>query len=159
MAVVSVRDPHDVVASLYRVRLSRNGKKEGDEDDVSNVIRRMSLSYQALKEVMKGPHVILRYEEFYNNHSLIFQMIEETFGVVTPPRSRIQISGRFSVRENRKRAAKMKSFNDVDKDQVHGDHIGKVEPGYWQQELPSWSHEQVVVECWDIAREWGYESQ
>jgi len=156
-AVISIRDPRDVVASLYRVRLSRDHKEIGNHDDVANVIQRTLLCFEALKTTMTGPHIILRYENFFSDHYILYQAIETNFGIHTPLHIQKQISDRFSVEANRKRAAALNSFNEVDTDQIHGDHIGHVTPGYWSTYLPWRTVEWVAAECKGIAKEWGYE--
>lgn len=155
-AIVSIRDPHDVVASLYRVRLSRSQKREGDQEDVSSAIRRMLISYDALNKVMKGPYDILRYEEFYHNYSVIFRYIECKLNVQVTSFVQKWISETYSVEANRARASRLMDFNEVDREQIHGDHIGNVHPGSWSDVLPEWAWDQVVKESRPVTREWGY---
>jgi len=161
MIVASVREPHDVAASLLRVRLSREyGPRKVLDDDIVTVVRRTIMSFEQLEEMLVGPHApVLRYEEFYNNHSVIFKMIEETFGVIVPENIRHTISGKFSIEENRKRASVLESFNQVDQYQVHGDHIGQVVPGYWKEYIPEKYLEWVDDSLKEIVVRWNYENQ
>lgn len=156
-AVVSIRHPHDVVASLYRVRLSRAHRTVGRRDDIAIVLRRTQFSFAALQRVIRGPHIILRYEAFYDDHSSIYEAVESAFGIQVPEETRTALSARYSVEANRARAAALRDFNEVDEAQIHGDHIGNVVPGYWRRIIPGWVLETIMAECREIAEAWGYE--
>jgi len=157
IVVVSIRNPYDITASLLRVRLNREGRKKPNWRDIKTVLRRNAQSFNCLKDVLLGPHApILRYEDFYNDYSLIYIMIERMFDVVVSFRDRKKINGRFSLARNRSRAGALKDFNEIDKDQIHGNHIGHVTPGYWVTYLPDWSMERVKEVCAPLCKEWGY---
>lgn len=157
LTVVSIRNPHDVVASLYRVRLSRGKFEEGTMNDLENVIKRMEMYFRGLKPILKGPHLLFRYENFFDDYSVIYNGICNVFNIEIPPCIRRQISERFSLEANRTRAAKLKDFNDVDENGIHGDHIGAVVPGHWRNTLPKWALSRVKEVCGPIARKWDYE--
>jgi len=161
MVIASVREPHDVAASLLRVRMSRyRDEREVVDDDIVTVVRRTIMSFNLLEEMLVGPHApILRYEEFYNDHSPIYKMIEDTFGIITPPNIQHRISGKFSVEQNKKRADVLESFNEVDRYQVHGDHIGQVVPGYWKEYIPGRYLEWVCDNLDEIGVRWEYENK
>jgi hypothetical protein len=157
--VSSIRSPHDVAASLLRVRLSRHREQRKIfHDDIITVIRRTKINFDNLKDILIGPHTpILKYEEFYNNHKIIYEMIEEYFNIKIPVKIQNRISGKFSIEKNKKRADVLESFNEVDQYQIHGDHIGQVVPGYWKSYIPKRFKEQLETECNEIGVEWGYE--
>lgn len=156
--VPTIRDPYDVVASLVRVRLSREGKKEIEDEDVHVVLDRTKFCFDKMKEILDGPCApVLRYEEFYNNYSLVHEMIDETFGVMTTPESQEKINSNFSLERNRDRASVLKDFYQVDKDQIHGDHIGHVIPGYWIDYFPEKYIQTIKTKCAPLRVEWNYE--
>jgi len=155
--IVSIRNPFDVVASLLRVRLSRERRNTPDENDIENVLGRTTLCFERLDGLLYGPHALLRYEYFYKDYSLIYDMIRSVFGLYISPNNRKKINQQFSLERNRERADALKDFSEVDGDQIHGDHIGHVIPGYWEEYLPDWSFSRVVEVCEPICREWGYE--
>jgi len=156
-AVVTIRDPHDVVASLYRVRLSRDhGRQVGTMRDLLQAIDRMLISYACLWSVLDGPSVVLRYEEFWDDHDVIYNALSTTFRTTISPSTRHSLSEQFGVEANRERASKMRDFRDVDEFQIHGDHMGRVEPDYWFSYLPKWATQRVIEACASVAEEWGY---
>lgn len=158
VVVSSIRYPHDVSASLLRVRLSRFKKPiEINDDDVVTVLRRTKLNFDNLKDILIGPSTpVLKYEDFYNDYNIIFEMIQKYFNINIPEKIQNQISKKFNIRENKKRADTLPSFNEVDKYKIHGDHIGHVVPGYWKYYFPEKYIEQVKEECNIIAKDWGY---
>ena len=155
--IVSIRNPFDVVASLLRVRLSREGRNEFIQDDIENVLGRTILCFERLDGLLYGSHALLRYEHFYNDYSLIYDVIRSIFGFSVSFLDRKRINEQFSLKNNQERAAALKDFNEVDLCQIHGDHIGCIHPGYWERYLPDWSFGQVVDICEPICEEWGYE--
>ena len=154
--ILTIRDPRDIVASLYRVRLSRSGEENGTMHDLENVIKRMEINFQAAEDLMKTPHHILIYEEFYHNHDPVYNLIEKEFKTKVSKNARTLISEKFSLRENKKRADKLRDFNEVDDMQIHGDHLGNVSPGHWKWSLPEWARDYIKVKCMEISEKWGY---
>lgn len=155
--IASIRSPHDVVASLLRVRLSREGRNKICSEDVDAVIKRMIISFDRLKELLKGPHILFRYEQFYNNHSIIYNVIENIYSIKINNNMRERINDQFNWKSNKKRADKLNNFNEIGEAQIHGDHIGHVHPGYWCEYLPDWCLDNVRKICNEIGRQWGYE--
>lgn len=157
IVIVSIRNPFDVVASLLRVRLSREGRKEPVQDDIENVLGRTKLCFDQLDGLLFGPCYILRYEHFYRDYSLVYDMVRSVFGLSVSFADRDRINQQFSLKSNLERASALKDFNEVDELQIHGDHIGRVHPGYWERYLPNWSFSQVLETCESICKKWGYE--
>jgi len=156
--VASIRDPHDVVLSLLTVRLSRQETKIVTQDDIEIVLARTVLSFNKLNELLnESRHVILRYEQFYNSYSLIYDMIRNTFDEVVCSSDRERINNKFSLDRNKERAKMLKNFNEVGIDQIHGDHIDYVDPGCWIKYLPEWSLNRVKEVCKPLCKEWNYE--
>ncbi|MHA1345004.1 MAG: hypothetical protein ACTSO3_01255 [Candidatus Heimdallarchaeaceae archaeon] len=154
----SIRDPRDIAASLLRVRLSREGKKRNLEGkDIRQELKRMELNFEKLRKLIIGPHVILRYEEFYQNYDIIYDSICKTFNITIPTKIRLQLNSKFSLKNNKGRADNLKNFYDVDEWHVHGDHIGHIHPGYWKEFIPSWGMHYINKVCLPICKEWNYD--
>lgn len=156
VAVVTIRDPHDVAASLYRVRISRGGVGVGGEEGLANVLKQVQIYFGAVPRVLESPHLLLRYEEFVYDRDVIWRAIWDSFGVEVLPPERERIERKFSLEANQKRAAKLRDFNEVGEHHIHGDHIGPVDPGSWKWELPVETWERVRGVCGPIADEWDY---
>lgn len=156
LAVVTIRDPRDVAASLYRVRISRGGPEVGGPEGLDNVLRQLQMYFRSVPKVLKGPHILLRYEELFENIDLIWGVFLGEFGVRIPCTEQSRIEEKFSLQANRERAACLKDFNEFDEYRIHGDHIGPAVPGSWRRSLPEWAHGCVEKVCGPIAREWDY---
>lgn len=156
LAVVTIRHPKDVAASLYRVRLSRGGGNVGGLEGLENVLLQLSLHFDAVPAIMEGPHLLLRYEQLFQSMKVLWNAIEQTFGRSVLSDEQERIEGMFSLDANRKRAAQLKDFNEVGEYHIHGDHMGPALPGSWRQTLPEWAWDRVREVCDPIAVEWDY---
>jgi hypothetical protein len=157
--IASIRDPRDVVLSLLKVRLSRQETETVTQDDIEIVLARTVLSFNKLSELLnQNSNVVLRYEHFYNDYSIIYNMITSTFDIIFSSDSCKRISDKFSVENNKKRASQLKNFNEVGTYQIHGDHIDYVDPGCWIKYLPDWSLGRVKEICKPLCKEWDYEN-
>jgi hypothetical protein len=159
IVVPSIRDPRDVAASLLRVRLSRENRDEINDDDVFTVINRTSISFNRLKDIFVRPHTpILRYEQFYQNYDIIYDLIEDNLKVPVEPFMRKILTDRFNIKANKERADELGNFYDVDQDNIHGDHIGHIMPGYWVDYIPEEYHK--LIDYWSkpLCQEWNYEN-
>ncbi len=155
--VATIRDPHDVVASLYRVRLSRGGEGAGSQEGLENVLRLAQKHFEVFPQLLVGSYLLLRYEQFFNNHQIIYDGILKTFGTCVSPEDRERIDTKCSLEANRIRASHLKDFNEMDENFIHGDHIGPApEPGSWMTMLPDWAVGRVKEVCGPIAEEWNY---
>jgi hypothetical protein len=157
----SMRNPYDVVASLYRVRLSRGGENiEGPEGLIAECGWARKNYHDAgqifRSKGLRTSRPLLRYEDFLHDYDVIYRAISSVAGVNVPPHRRHKINAKFSLDANRKRAARLANFNERDAHDIHGDHIGTVEPGLWKQTIPEWGHEIMHEWCAPIAKEWGY---
>lgn len=157
--VSTIRHPFDVAASRYRVRLSRSGIDSGGWIGLEAELDVMKTHYNGLRSMVGMENfVLLRYEDFWNNFEVVFLTIERLFGISIEKKTRDEMGVMFGLEANKKRASTLASFNDIDSDGVHGDHIGLVVPGSWTYELPKDLWMPMVVYCLPIAREWNYES-
>lgn len=155
-AVVTIRDPRDVAASRYRVRLSRAGVASGGPVDLEAELHVMKEMFDGAKRILQSPSVLLRYEDFWDNRNTIYEMIETHLGKVVKEEQRKRIDRLYGLEANQRRAAALPSFLEYDEDKIHGDHIGPVIPGSWKQVLPEWAVEMVSIFCKPLLEEWGY---
>jgi len=157
VSIITIRNPYDVAASRYRIRLSRGGEGVDGMIGLEAELDVMSTMYVGLKYVVCSPHMLLRYETFYSNYDWIFDLLEIHFDLDIHENVRNHLKEKYSLAANKARAEKLKNFNEIDDMQIHGDHIGPVHPNTWQESLPKWGHEMVRKYCEPIAKEWRYE--
>lgn len=159
LVVVTIRDPRDVAASLYRVRISRGGLGVGGPEGLENVLQQMNLHFKGAQKILEGPHLLLRYEEFFWSMRVIWDALCRTFGLLIPPPDRERIEKMFSLDANRERASKLKDFNQVGEYHIHGDHVGEAVPGSWVRTLPEWAWPRMKEVCNPLREGWGYADQ
>lgn len=155
--VISIRDPRDVAASLLRVKLSRDEKEKHDENDVFAILKRVGIYYTGLRSVLIGPNVLLKYEDFYQDYDIIYDALEEGFDIEIPEDFRKEMTTKFNMQKNKERADKLKSFSEIGEWEIHGDHIGHIHPGYWNEYITGWLGCIVEDYCKRFCKEFGYE--
>jgi len=154
--VATYRDPRDVLASCYRVKLSRDGKLVGTPDDLLTEVNNLARVWEAFEPIAKRPETLtLRYEWFTAHPDNAVDAIAARFGVSVTPERRRKILEARSVEANLKIAATLGSFLEIDADtQIHGEHIcGKT----WRDVLPEWAHETAIESTAALCRKWGYQ--
>ena len=154
VSITTIRHPCDVAASRFRVRISRGGEGVGNEAGLEAELAVMKMMFEGLEDVHKYDHRMLRYEDFYNDHHPIYEMVED-LGRTVPNKLRSEISVKYSAKANRQRAESLSSFNVFDDERIHGDHIGPVHPGSWLF-LPNWQRKMIKEVCQPIADKWEY---
>ncbi len=155
--VVTIRNPFDVAASRYRIRISRGGMDVGNCIGLEAELYEMKEQYELLLPIVKLKNsVLLWYEDFYDNYDIVFGVMESHLGVVVDHQLRESLKRKYSLEENKRRAAGLSSFNSCGKDKIHGDHIGAVIPNSWSDVLPVYFHDYVLGFCSPICKEWGY---
>lgn len=153
--LATYRDPYDVAASRYRVRISRGGESDGGAVGLMAEIDEMHRHFSAFIALDRCNMVSLRYESYWNNHAPIYNAIEEVCGVRVDEDRRLEISERFSVKANRERAGKLADFNQVDDTGIHGAHVATPEPGGWRM-MPEWSRTIIVQRASQYRETLGY---
>lgn len=154
--IAAYRDPRDVAASRYRVRLSRAGVACGSWTDLEAEIAVMAEHISAFL-LWGGSRVMkIRYEDFWLNHNVIYDAVEHVCGVVIPTIDRDRISAAYGVEANVERAKAQPDFNHYDADGVHGDHIAHPAPGGWRDTLPEWAHEPMLRAVEPYCKALGY---
>lgn len=156
--IITVRDPRDVAASLYRVRLSRGGENVGGEEGLRHVISRTLNYFESVPYLFDQYHILLKYESFVHNYKIIYDALESFAKIKINEETRKKLSKEFSINANKKRAQKLENFNQVDDSGIHGDHIGSVEHGSWKH-LPFWMRSILQEELKNLCEEWEYEKK
>ena len=154
-AIATIRHPCDVAASRYRIRLSRGGIKCGGASGLEAELVVMKTHFDALSRIRDSLGKLLWYEDFYQDYTVIYRMIQEEFHCNVSCLRREELDRLFSATANKERADKLNSFNEIDEQKIHGDHIGPVVPGAWTK-LPDWQKDAIQEFCLPIADEWGY---
>jgi hypothetical protein len=151
----TIRNPFDVAASRYRVRLSRD-PSSGGRPGMKAELAFMRTTYAGLDRVLAEPQVhLLRYEHFYCNYNEVFDAVETRLSRAVTHRERVLLEAEYSLGMNTMRAASQENFLKWDDKMIHGDHIGAVIPGSWSY-LENWQKKMIQDEVSDIADEWGY---
>jgi len=81
VVIGSVRNPYDVAASLYRVRLSRSGDDAGGVEGLKAELgwARKNFAGASVMFLQKSPQharTILRYEDFLHDYDVIYSGIQ-----------------------------------------------------------------------------------
>jgi len=160
--IVTIRNPYDVGASRFRHRTLRDqtglvniANLAGLDAELNEMIKHFAPLTAWVKELPEM--ALLRYEDFYNNYDLIFDLIEERLNKIVPMALRDTIKDKFSLDKNRKRCAQpvVKGENRF---RMGPGHIGTVTPGLWRSIIPPWGYELMAEKCGPVAKEWGYET-
>lgn len=154
--LITIRDPRDVIASLYRVHLSQTGKTEVEGADFDQIFVRVQKHYDMLWPLLEENSIIIRYEDFVYNYYEIYAAIFLLTGVSVSCTMKEWLNNKFSIESNRARASVLKNFNEVGEHEIHGDHVGPVKPGSWRTSLPEWIVKDVESFCSPIMRSWSY---
>jgi len=163
--VGSIRHPYDIAGSRFRSRIVGD-KGDGSQETVVGTLKGlrqelvgMKTNFDILRDLMgRYPHVILRYEEFFNNFDVIFDMIQDQFGIAVPLPLRRSLKQKHSFEANRGR-----SFNHNPKEwseyRINRSHTAVGVPGAWKAIIPQWGYPAMKRFCDPLCKEWGYENQ
>jgi len=159
LVFISIRDPRDVISSLLRVKLSREGRtgEQPTEEDLKNVLHHSEQSWLGLADLREvSQKVVLRYEHFYDDYNVIWDAIWAMLGIRPAANSRELIESQYNLLANIQRAQELKDFNEVDEANVHGDHIAQPIPGGWRKGIPGHLQDQVANHVREVCWGWGY---
>jgi hypothetical protein len=164
--VITVRDFRDVLASKWRVhsRVSREQldkkKREmtaSEFDRYLHTVRgevsgNLNSTYKRNKNIL-----LMRYEEFFpDNFDFIFNKFEKHFNIEIDTETRKELSEKYCLKANKKRADKFKTFEKFDKEYIHGEHIYKGKIGTWKDIVPKRFHNKMNKMLKKHLEEWGY---
>lgn len=124
-------------------------------------INQMILHFHALSELRKRDPshcVILRYGEFWNNHHVIYDAVEEVLGRKVSYKERRVLSARFSPSRNKDRSDYTLHIPRIG---IGPGHVSSVNPrpGRWKEIIPEWGWDFVKEQCHDLCLEWDYSTE
>jgi len=149
--VITYRDPLDVFCSFWRIdvetAISIGRRQEFDytinernalrlADKVVFEFIRLSI-FLHTQIILNNNHnmLFLKYEEFWDDHNIIYDKLADFFKVEIPLETRHIISKNFSIKKAVKTQQKYKDFNEWDPISfIHGFHVGPAKPGKWWAE-------------------------
>ena len=162
----SVRHPYDIAASCFRARIagdSGDGSQEtvvGTKKGLVSELNMMNNNFKVLRELInKYPGVILRYEDFFNNFDVVFNMIEKNLGQTIPPKMKRFIRNDCSFETNQKRSCSDIRGKEYQKTKINRAHVGIGTPGTWKTVIPLWGYDVMKKWCDPLCKEWGYENK
>ena len=163
LIVGSIRHPYDTAASCFRTRIV--GKGDGSQENAQCTkqglraeLNMMNSNFEALKLwIKKYPRkvIVLRYEEFFDNFDIIFNMIEERLNVEILESKRKELKQKYSFDACRRRSLQAspgkKRIN-----RMGVSHVAMGIPGSWKSIIPFWGYDLIKEWCNPICKEWGY---
>jgi len=173
--IITYRDFRDVLISLYRTILSKNGEIDFSINitkykHIDNLIKNSICFLNQLSDfnklkieynnnnIKKDNILFLKYEDFYNNYDYIFDNISLFFNYEISFDVRNIMKAMFSVNNNKKIANSMENFSQMDSlSMIHGHHIVNGNIGYWKEVIPKKFHEYYTEKFENSLLLWGYE--
>jgi len=153
---ISIRHPHDVLASRYRVRLIRDANTHG-EGGIRAEYNEMAKHFDAIARTRRSPNTLVRYEQFYNDYDIIFDALELVTGEEVVEATRILLKAEHSLERNYQRMRVGEEMHIYEEGPpIHEGHIGTVHPGHWIEYMPERFHALVRSLCSRLCKEHGY---
>lgn len=154
--VATVRDPRDVVVSMLRVA--------GEEPARQSVIQQLDLlARNGLRDLEiiadRERLLVLRYEDIYQNGTVLFRELETFLGKSCTPEVQDQFAKRFAIDVIRERGCRMGTFDRFDPvDQIHGQHVSESmgRPGGYHEHLSQELQEIVTSRCRSLMERYSY---
>lgn len=159
----TLRDPRDVVASLWRRECL--GKRSDSDNYALACWRYIRDRFPQMRRYEREREAtIIRYEDFISDPGATLDMICQTLGKEITEERRNEILAETSLQKNKQRASAMQGFGEWDRATlIHGNHIssnGKV--GSWQDlvpELKSETIEHIEAQAHEFLVYFGYETE
>lgn len=149
---ITIRDPMDVVASLWSIR----EEHQREPIDMDQTIGYCNQQFHALDRWMTHRPIVLRYHEFARQPQSMFDSINHATGRMITPANIDAFMEKYGLEANRQRASLMQTFSQVDADNIHGRHIDTAGIGDWPKRLPEWSHIWAQATLQFHRQKWGY---
>jgi predicted O-linked N-acetylglucosamine transferase (SPINDLY family) len=139
--VTTIRNPIDCMVSFMTVN-----KEEFTKESIDKNINTYINYFNIVQLVRRSNNsIVLRYEQFYDDFTVIYDTLEKVFGTKIPTEKRDAMNKEFSRETNKKKADTMDDFQTWDKDSfIHGDHINSTKISYWEEKIPKDLHTYVV---------------
>lgn len=122
--VVTFRNPIDIIASS----ILRYRDEPTDQNILKHIAELRSFGLDDLMRIFDHPKILkLRYEDFYNNHDLIFRDLQSYFEIEMEESIIKELKQKYAVNRIHDHVAKSYSdFSQYDKKtHWHGDHVSK----------------------------------
>lgn len=169
LIVGSIRHPYDTAASCFRTRIVGD-KGDGSQETVTGTmaglkaeLRMMRSNFDALKVLMErypDKVVVLRYEDFWQNFDVVYNVLIQKLGVSVPAGLRQRISLNCSFKANQRRSfSDIRGTEEFKTTRIGPSHTAIGVPGSWKTIIPFWGYDTLFRFCDPLCEEWGYESQ
>jgi hypothetical protein len=164
--VVTIRDFRDILASNWRVlnNITFEELSVGRKPTYEEVKIEIGRTVNSIKELhkmrdyYKDQMSMLKYEDFYSNHDCLYDFLEEHFQLSISVELRQELSEKYGMEANRKRAAKLKNFRSWDNDSgIHGAHVYTGEVGSWKKMIKESHHAMINDGLQSYLEKWGYQ--
>lgn len=157
--VITIRDLRDSFASLlritdnYKIVLSLKEPK-------FNQIPSFLCSVNLVLDFIKKPNtLVLKYENFWNDQSIILSEIEKYFKIELPLDFKEYLLEKTSIKTNSEIANKFKNFEQFDAETfIHGKHIYHPQPDFWKKFIPLQHHNYFTKLFFNELNQLGYVS-
>lgn len=159
----SIRDPYDCAASRFRARVIGD-KGDGSQETVAGTkaglvqeLRNMKHNFGALEGWMAAcDHVVLKYEDFFNNFDVVFAAIEKHLSRKVTSEMRKQIEDDCSLARNRQRSYAPRDPKVYKTTLINSAHVGYGVPDTWKIVIPRWGYAILKQYCEPLCLKWGY---
>ena len=162
--IITVRDFRDAVVSLWRAHTNPESWQLMDVPDFERqcqetmhiVSSRDELRYYTTAWGMR--RVMLRYEDFLEDWSVLFDAFEKLFEIQIPQARRNELKESFNLEKMRSISTDLGHFSRTDMTTgIHGNHIGWVQPGQYRHYMTERLQELLNQIFGDDLKMWGYE--
>lgn len=162
--VATIRDFRDILVSSWRVLndISFEEILAGRRPTHIELREELNRTIFYIKELYKminyyGDNIfIIKYEDFYQDHSFLYDFLENCFEITIPEDLRENLSDKYSIERNRERADKYNTFKKWDDLGIHGKHVYKGKVGTWKEIIESCNHSLLNNALQDYLCEWDY---
>lgn len=134
--VCSYRDFRDTAISHWRTKAAQNLKRKITREEIDTEFDKLKTHIESLnkyKGTKSNKIAYLRYEDFYNDYSVIYNTLEGLFGVKIEQKERESLTKKYSFDKNLERSKKFKDFSEWDSTGIHGGHLYKGKVGTWRE--------------------------
>lgn len=177
-SVVTVRDFRDILVSQYMTDREKKckmqcldlNKKKFKNKEIELpifskiIIKKYSTRIEKEEKLLQkylmtygDDCLCLRYEDFFENFTYIFNNFEKFFDIKINKKQREEIRNKCSLKSNKKISNMLEDFNQWDINTLlHGHHIINGIPGNWKTVIPSYLHNYLNRNLSKLLKKWRY---
>lgn len=130
--IVTLRDPRDRVASLYR-KMRTGTVALTNRKLLNRLLENNQLHFKELDQYLKAHWsdcLVLPYSSFYENFDWLLDQLAAYLHITVTAEQRQYVRDNFNVNKNLEVASTMKSFHDINYETfIHGNHISPLYKG------------------------------